>query len=53
MSNPAKVLLLGASYGSLLASKLLMAGHTVRLVCLPAEAEPMNKEGFRVRIPVK
>jgi hypothetical protein len=53
MSNPAKILLLGASYGSLLASKLLMAGHTVRLVCLPAEAELMNKEGFRVRMPVK
>jgi hypothetical protein len=30
-----------------------MAGHTVRLVCLPAEAELMNKEGFRVRMPVK
>ena len=48
-----KILILGASYGSLLASKLLMAGHTVRLVCLPAEAELMNSEGFRVRIPVK
>jgi hypothetical protein len=48
-----KILILGASYGSLLASKLLMAGHTVRLVCLPAEAELMNKEGFRVRMPVK
>jgi hypothetical protein len=48
-----KILLLGASYGSLLASKLLMAGHTVRLVCLPAEAELMNKEGFRVRMPIK
>ena len=48
-----KILMLGASYGSLLASKLLMAGHTVRLVCLPAEAELMNNEGFRVRLPVK
>jgi len=48
-----KILILGASYGSLLASKLLMAGHTVRLVCLPAEAELMNKEGFRVRMPIK
>jgi hypothetical protein len=50
---PYKILTLGASYGSLLASKLLMAGHTVRLVCLPAEADLMNKEGFRVRMPVK
>jgi hypothetical protein len=53
MSAPRKILILGASYGSLLASKLLMAGHTVRLVCLPPEAELMNKEGFRVRMPVK
>ncbi len=48
-----KILILGASYGSLLASKLLLAGHTVHLVCLPAEAELMNSEGFRVRLPVK
>ena len=27
------VLILGASYGSLLATKLLMAGHHVTLVC--------------------
>ena len=53
MSDPCNVLILGASYGSLLAAKLLMAGHTVRLVCLPAEAELMNREGFRVRMPVK
>jgi hypothetical protein len=48
-----KILILGASYGSLLASKLLMAEHAVRLVCLPAEADLMNKEGFRVRMPIK
>jgi len=53
MSAPCNVLILGASYGSLLAAKLLMAGHTVRLVCLPAESELMNREGFRVRMPVK
>jgi hypothetical protein len=47
------VLILGASYGSLLASKLLFAGHSVKLICLPAEAELINAEGFRVRIPVK
>ena len=50
---PYKILILGASYGSLLASKLLMAGHSARLVCLPAEAELINKEGFRVRLPIK
>jgi hypothetical protein len=53
MPEKNKILLLGASYGSLLASKLLMAGHTVRLVCLPAEAELMNRDGFRIRMPVK
>ena len=53
MPTPYKILTLGASYGSLLASKLLLAGHTVRLVCLPAEAELINKEGFRVRMPIK
>ena len=50
---PRQILIFGASYGSLLAIKLLLAGHTVRLVCLPAEAELINKEGARVRMPVK
>jgi hypothetical protein len=44
---------MGASYGSLLASKLLFGGHRVTLVCLPAEADLINKEGFRVRLPVR
>src|SRR6476646_2403531 len=48
-----KILIMGASYGSLLASKIVAAGHTVKLVCLPAEAELMNKEGAIVRMPVK
>ncbi|MGH8739685.1 MAG: hypothetical protein ACREUN_02175, partial [Burkholderiales bacterium] len=48
-----KILILGASYGSLLATKLLLAGHTVKLVCLPAEAELINAEGAVVRMPVK
>lgn len=47
------ILILGASYGSLLTSKLLLAGHKVKLVCLPAEVELINAEGFRVRMPVK
>jgi len=53
MANPIRILILGASYGSLLATKLLLAGHTVKLVCLPAEAELINKEGAIVRLPVK
>ena len=48
-----KILILGASYGSLLAIKLLAAGHTVKLACLPAEAEAFNSDGARVRMPIK
>ena len=48
-----KILIMGASYGSLLASKILYGGHSVHLVCLPAEADLINAEGFRVRLPVK
>jgi hypothetical protein len=47
------ILIFGASYGSLLATKLLLAGHNTRLVCTPAEVELFNKEGSRVRMPVK
>src|SRR5260221_7618559 len=47
------ILIFGASYGSLLATKLLLAGHNVKLVCVPAEVELINKEGTRVRMPVK
>ncbi len=48
-----KNLIFGASYGSLLATKLLLAGHDVKLVCLPEEAELINNEGTRVRMPVR
>jgi hypothetical protein len=47
------ILILGASYGSLLASKILFGGHSVKLVCLPEEANLINSEGFRVRLPVR
>src|SRR4029079_12175619 len=47
------ILIMGASYGSLLASKLLFGGHKVKLVCLPAEADLINAEGFRVRMPIR
>ena len=52
MHSPSGILIMGASYGSLLASKLLLAGHTVKLVCLPAEAQLINQGGTRVRLPV-
>jgi hypothetical protein len=47
------IMIMGASYGSLLASKILFGGHNLKLVCLPAEADLINAEGFRVRMPVK
>ncbi len=53
MSKRYDILILGASYGSLLATKLILAGHNVTLVCLPAEAELINREGAVVRLPVK
>ena len=53
MPSRYNTLILGASYGSLLATKLAAAGHAARLVCLPAEAQLINREGARVRIPVK
>jgi len=48
-----KVLIMGASYGSLLASKLLFGGHQVTLICLPAEVEAINSDGIRVRMPIR
>ncbi len=48
-----KILILGASYGSLLSTKLLMAGHDVTLVCMPAEAELINAEGTTVRMTLR
>ena len=53
MQTTSNTLIMGASYGSLLATKLLLAGHTVKLICLPDEAELINKEGTRVRMPVR
>ncbi len=53
MPTKYNVLILGASYGSLLGAKLLLAGHDVHLVCLPAESDLINAEGIRVRMPVK
>ncbi|HZQ00024.1 MAG TPA: hypothetical protein VFB13_10825 [Reyranella sp.] len=48
-----KIMIMGASYGSLLASKILFGGHSVHLICLPAEADLINSEGFKVRLPVR
>ncbi len=53
MEKKYHVLILGASYGSLLATKLLMAGHDATLVCRKQTAELIRREGTRVRIQVK
>src|SRR5580692_4596821 len=47
------VLILGASYGSLFATKLMMAGHSVSLVCTKGTADLINREGTVVRFPIK
>lgn len=47
------ILILGASYGSLLGTKLLMAGHDVTLVCRRQTADLINAEGTKVRIKLK
>jgi hypothetical protein len=53
MKQSVNVLIFGASYGSLLATKLVLAGHNATMVCTPAEAELFNAEGAVVRMPVK
>src|SRR5271154_5979087 len=53
MKNQYNILIFGASYGSLLATQLALAGHSARMFCTPAEAELFNREGAIVRLPVK
>src|SRR5262249_11480667 len=48
-----KILILGASYGSLLGTKLLMAGYHVTLVCRSATAALINRSGTEARIRLK
>ena len=47
------ILILGASYGSLLATKLLMAGHNVTLVCRKKTSDLINRNGTEVRIKLR
>src|SRR5687768_16293721 len=53
MPKAYNVLLMGASYGSLLGVKLALAGHTVKLACLPDEAALFNREGARARMSLR
>ena len=52
-NQPINILILGASYGSLLAIKCLAAGHNVTMTCRTATANLINVEGIRVRLPIK
>lgn len=45
-----RILVLGASYGSLFATKCLMAGQDVTLVCRASTADLINTRGTEVRI---
>jgi hypothetical protein len=53
MSRAIKLLIFGASYGSLFATKAAAAGHDATLVCQRATAELINREGTRVTFPLK
>jgi hypothetical protein len=48
-----RILILGASYGSLFSTKLLMAVHDVTLVCRRATADLINMSGTEVCLPLK
>lgn len=53
MAKKINTLILGASYGSLLATKMALAGHPVTLVCTAPTAQLINSEGTIVRFPVR
>ena len=48
-----KILILGASYGSLLGTKFAAAGHNVTLVCRKETADLINQKGTEVRIKLR
>src|SRR5689334_25271693 len=50
---PCNVLILGASYGSLFAIKLLGAGERATLVCTAPTADLINREGTVVRFAIQ
>ena len=50
---PYKILILGASYGSLLGTKFAAAGHDVTLVCRAETAALINSKGTEIRIKLR
>ncbi|MGF1552217.1 MAG: ketopantoate reductase family protein [Paracoccaceae bacterium] len=53
MARNYRVLMLGASYGSLFGMKLALAGHDVTLVCLAPEREAIDRDGVELRLPIR
>ena len=53
MRGPRRILILGASYGALLGTKLAAAGHHVTPVGPPLAVVLINEDGCRVRFPVR
>ena len=53
MQSRYNILVLGASYGSLFATKSILAGHDATLVCTQAEVDVINREGTVVILPVR
>lgn len=53
MAKTYEVLIMGATYGSLLGMKLVLAGHNCTLICQPQEKGLINSDGIHVRMPVK
>ena len=53
MSKSFNVLFMGASYGSPLASKLVLAEHNATLVYLPDLVEAITRDGIMLCIPLR
>lgn len=51
--QPLSILILGASYGILPATKLALAGHRVTVVGRPAEIATMAVTGIELRVPAR
>lgn len=50
---PYRILILGASYGALLGTKLVAGGHDVTYVCRAQTAALINEQGTEVRIALR
>lgn len=51
--QPLNILVIGASYGALIASKVSLAGHRVTLAGRPEELSAIARDGMRVDLPVR